>query len=362
MSSGRIEIGAPSSLGRRLVALGRSRRGRAAAGIASLLALALVALEVISRGSEVGNALGLVSRAAPAWIAAALGLELGSYLLYASAQRRLLRRPSGNLNVRWLASLGVSAQALNNFLPAGYVAANLLNFRALGRRGLAPATAGCLLLTTSALYIGSLAVLTVVSGVIAGGRGSAALGGVTIGGCAVLVALIAVFVGLRLVASTGVIPERWLRPFRAAAAPPRALAAAGALFLMCWLADAGCLLAAMAAIGVPPSWTLIPLAYCAAQLLSFVPITPGGVGLVEGGLAMVLMSAGGSDARVLAAVLLYRLISYWGTLPVGLLSYLTVVRSRTGRSPSLSQDVRRGGPASGDRAIGGDRPLVLLEG
>jgi uncharacterized membrane protein YbhN (UPF0104 family) len=66
-----------------------------------------------------------------------------------------------------------------------------------------------------------------------------------------------------------------------------------ALFAGCWLADGGCLLAAIQAVGARPEWSLIPIAYCAAQLVSFVPITPGGLGLVEGSLTVALVSGGG---------------------------------------------------------------------
>jgi hypothetical protein len=37
------------------------------------------------------------------------------------------------LTVRWLAMLAAAAQAVNNFLPAGYVAANVLSFGELRR-------------------------------------------------------------------------------------------------------------------------------------------------------------------------------------------------------------------------------------
>jgi uncharacterized protein (TIRG00374 family) len=104
----------------------------------------------------------------------------------------------------------------------------------------------------------------------------------------------------------------------------------------------------------------VPIAYCSAQLVSFLPITPGGLGLVEGSLAVTLTGSG-SAAAVLAAVLLYRTIAYWGTLPFGFLGYLAVRRDRLAGSNS-SYGHFEPPSARRDRASGGDRPLVVLEG
>ena len=63
---------------------------------------------------------------------------------------------------------------------------------------------------------------------------------------------------------------------------------------------------------------LVLLAYVAAATLSMIPITPGGLGFVEAGLAGVLTLAGASPDEAVLATLLYRLFSYWLPLPVGL--------------------------------------------
>jgi hypothetical protein len=54
-----------------------------------------------------------------------------------------------------------------------------------------------------------------------------------------------------------------------------------------------------------------------------------GCGLVEGSLTLALVAGGGTASAALAAVLLYRLISYWGTLPVGGIGYLVIRRTRS---------------------------------
>ena len=66
---------------------------------------------------------------------------------------------------------------------------------------------------------------------------------------------------------------------------------------------------------------LVLLAFCAAQLLAQIPVTPGGLGFVEAGLAAMLTLAGVSAGAAVLATFAYRLASYWLPLPVGLAAW-----------------------------------------
>lgn len=325
-----------------------------------LIAVSAITAFVIHEllAGKLAGAAAHLSRASLPSVGVAVAAEVLSYLLYAAAQRRLL---DYSLGLRWLASLAVCAQGISNFVPAGYLAANVLNFRELRRRGLSPPSSARLLVLSSALYIGMLALLTVLAGEIAGGRAGGSLAGARVGAGVVLAGLpVAGFIAWML-RRRGVIrlPAAW-RAGEGTQMSASAVLAAAVLFCASWAADAGCLLAAVHAVGAHPAWALVPIAYCTAQLVSFLPITPGGLGLVEGSLTVTLMASGGA-AAVLAAVLLYRTITYWGTLPFGLLGYLAVRRDRPAGSSSSNGHFE---PASarGDRAAGGDRPLFVLEG
>ena len=70
-----------------------------------------------------------------------------------------------------------------------------------------------------------------------------------------------------------------------------------------------------------PRPTLLLLAFCAAALLTLVPITPGGLGFVEAGLTATLALAGVSAADAVLATLAYRLVSYWLPILVGPVAY-----------------------------------------
>ncbi|MFI1995181.1 YbhN family protein [Actinoplanes sp. NPDC020271] len=88
-----------------------------------------------------------------------------------------------------------------------------------------------------------------------------------------------------------------------------------------WAADAFCLIAAAQACGLPVSWRTVGAAYLVAQVVRQIPLSPGGLGFVEASLVTAL-SMGASPAVAAAAVLLYRIVSFWLILPVGLITYL----------------------------------------
>ena len=90
-----------------------------------------------------------------------------------------------------------------------------------------------------------------------------------------------------------------------------------------WATDVACLLAAIHAVGVSVPARDLATAYLAIQLIRQIPVTPGGVGVVEASLVVALTATGAAPAPAAAAVILYRLLSCWGLLPVGLLCWMT---------------------------------------
>ena len=64
-----------------------------------------------------------------------------------------------------------------------------------------------------------------------------------------------------------------------------------------WAFDFVSLLAALAAVGSTPRPALVLLAFCAAQILAQIPVTPGGLGFVEAGLTAMLVAGGCLDRR-----------------------------------------------------------------
>jgi uncharacterized protein (TIRG00374 family) len=98
-----------------------------------------------------------------------------------------------------------------------------------------------------------------------------------------------------------------------------------------WLLDFASLLAALAAVGATARPSLALLAFVVAGVLGTIPLTPGGVGFVEVGLAATLGLAGVGAAEATAAVLAYRLVAFWLPIPVGLVAGAVFTRRYGGR-------------------------------
>ncbi len=86
--------------------------------------------------------------------------------------------------------------------------------------------------------------------------------------------------------------------------------------------DYGTLLATIRATGDRPNPSLVLLAYAVSGLLALIPITPGGLGIVEAGLSALLILAGVPGGDAVVATLAYRVISYWLPILVGPFAYL----------------------------------------
>ncbi len=72
------------------------------------------------------------------------------------------------------------------------------------------------------------------------------------------------------------------------------------------------------------------LAYAAAGIIALVPVTPGGLGIVEASLSGLLILAGVHPGDAFLATLAYRVASYWLPLFAGPPAYL-LFRHRNGR-------------------------------
>lgn len=87
------------------------------------------------------------------------------------------------------------------------------------------------------------------------------------------------------------------------------------------LFDYLCLLCCVRAVGAHPRPSLILLAYAVTGVIGLIPITPGGIGIVEASLAGFLALAGLDGAEAVLATLAYRLVSYWLPMLAGPIAY-----------------------------------------
>ena len=97
------------------------------------------------------------------------------------------------------------------------------------------------------------------------------------------------------------------------------------------------LLLSLRALQVPADQVTIVQAFAAwslARLLGSIPITPGGIGVVELSLTGTLVGFGGNNAGVVAAVLVYRFLTMVPTLVLGLISATHAAPSRACLRPA----------------------------
>jgi uncharacterized protein (TIRG00374 family) len=156
---------------------------------------------------------------------------------------------------------------------------------------------------------------------------------------AVLVAVIVV----------GLASLRWLGPFLVRFVPerlkaryqrfsvsalksfqPRILPNLIGLTMLVWLLE-GCrlyfVIESMHRLGVDLPLALVVFVSLASSLLTVVPFTPAGLGLVEGAVTAVLVTVVMMDSHVaLAVTLLDRLINFWSIIVFGLILYLVSKR------------------------------------
>jgi uncharacterized protein (TIRG00374 family) len=79
------------------------------------------------------------------------------------------------------------------------------------------------------------------------------------------------------------------------------------------------------------SWVEALAVFAFARLLTAIPFTPGGLGVVELALITGLAAAGGARASVAAAVLVFRALTYVLPIPLGLVTYVIWQRNRSWR-------------------------------
>ena len=321
-------------------------------GLAGLLPAAQA---VAGSRAELLAAVGSVRQVSWIWLGLAIVAECCAFTALALAQRRMLCAGGVNVSVGALARLAVASQAVGSVLPAGYLISNVVVLRVLARRGISQLLALWMLAIAGLLYIVTLLLIGLVGAQLApAGRNVPDLrlvAAITLG------VVIAGFVTGMAVARLRQHP--WTVHDMAARMPggplkrliggdvlanvslgPQGWGVAFLWTLLYWVSDVACLAIAFVAVGGALPWQGLLIAYAAGQLAMLLPITPGGLGVTEGTMSLALAAYGGA-ATALAAVLLYRLITYWAVLPAGGICYLSLRRRHSVVIPA----VEAGGPA-----------------
>ncbi|HTE61575.1 MAG TPA: YbhN family protein [Solirubrobacteraceae bacterium] len=279
----------------------------------------------------------------PYWFAAMIATQVASW-----ASMWLLQRLSVDSRSWWpVITSQLASGAFGRVVPGGAAAAGALQYSMLVQAGVSSSLAGIGIGVASIVLLATLAALPVLAlpAVLLGVAVPTRLWQAALVGVAVFIALLAAGAVLlasdRAVLGVGRLSIRVGTRLRPHHSPPadlperlrdqrdlvrRALGArwweavAGAAGR--WLFDWLTLVTALAAVGQHPRPSLVLLAFCAAQLLAQIPITPGGLGIVEAGMTGALALIGVPAGAAAVATLAYRLVSYWLALPAGGIAYL----------------------------------------
>lgn len=323
-----------------------------------LAALALDALD--GQRGELSGASALLGALRVHWLVAGVASEVASLLAFAGLERRLLRAGGTVVGLPTLTAVTFAAGAIASSLPAGPAVSSVFSYRQYRRRGAEEAVAVWVLVATFVVTSLALSLLAAAGLVMAERQGAAEdLVGVTVAVLGVAVAVSAILwqkdavmgAVVRVVRAAsrvlgrprgeaGDVVTRALERLKAVRLGHADLGVVLGLSLANWLGDCGCLVCSYAAVGAPVPWRGLLLTYGAAQLAANLPLTPGGLGVVEGSLTIGLVAFGGARASTVAAVLLYRIVSFWGFLPVGWLAWAGLAwrdRSARRRGPAASR-------------------------
>jgi uncharacterized protein (TIRG00374 family) len=326
--------------------------------VAAWLAFALVVeYVVIPQIAGTRKALHLLGRVDPLYLLGGFALEAASVVAYAQLTRAVLPRRS-DLGLWTVLRIQIATLGLSHTVPGGSAAGSSLGYRLMTDAGIDGADVGFALGTQglgSALVLNALLWLALVVSIPFRGINPlyltvAVIGAVLLAAFGFVVLLLTrgeeraatllgrlgdhvPFTSGRVVTRT---VHRIAKRLRELAADRALLRRAVAWAATNWLLDAASLWVFVAAFGyhVGPDGLLV--SYGLANVLAAVPITPGGLGIIETVLTSSLVGFGAPRGIAILGVLSWRLVNFWLPIPLGGLSYLSVRLLPPNHPPGLA--------------------------
>jgi uncharacterized protein (TIRG00374 family) len=288
------------------------------------------------------RAVNLLSDVNPALLVVALGLEVGAFAAYTQLTRVTLPKSD---TVGWftLFRIQLSTKAVTNLVPGGSAAGSTLGFRQLTAAGVEPSHAGFSLATVgmgSAAVLNLILWLSLLISIPLRGFNPAYLTAAVVG-----LVLLGAFGGIILLLMRGrdraeqvvravarrmpfVTEDGAARMVRQIATRLRELANDPPLVrrlvgwaILNWALDAASLWVFLRAFGGFVNPVDLVVAFCLANVLAAIPITPGGLGVVEAVLTSTLVGFGLDRGTAAIGVVTYRVAAFWLPIPLGALAY-----------------------------------------
>lgn len=313
----------------------------------ALLFVLLLIVEYLVVPELVGASkdLYLLGRINVLWLVAGVVLEGVSLFCYAVLTKVLLP-PGPKPSLSRLFRIDLSAAAVAHVIPAGTLGTAALGYRLFMAEGISASDTTVMM---AAKGMGSTVVLNVllwlslvISIPLAGFR--AVYGSVAIAGTVVLLGVAAVVIGVtrgagpasRLLRAVGdKVPglsgERLERAIldasgtlAAMARDKRTMAWALTWAALNWLLDAASLWCFVAAFGAFVNPVELFAAYGIANVAGALPVTPGGLGVVDSIAPLLLVGFGVTRSVATLGVIGWRLVNFWLPIPVGAASYVSL--------------------------------------
>jgi uncharacterized protein (TIRG00374 family) len=294
-----------------------------------LLVIAVYAVGLVVVG--VDEALGAFTRASVPWLTGAFALQVLVVVLWGKVYGASAAAVNGPVGTGGALKVSMPAFTLSHTLPGGGWAGNAVAVQRLTAQGLSgpSATAAVALAATISLTtIAGLGAAGIVTAFVAGDLPTLALV-IALPALVVLLGLVATVVtvlhsptaGDRVVGLLGRLHRRlrehvddWrdsLREVTEDPPTPRQLSRIGGWALLKWSADIASLAFVFVALGATPRVSALLVGFGVTQLATAIPITPGGVGFVEGGMVGAFATLGYGAATATSVVVVYRVLATW---------------------------------------------------
>jgi uncharacterized protein (TIRG00374 family) len=320
-------------------------------GVSALVGALVVEYFVLPQLVGAHDALERVKGIDGVWVGVALALEIAALLAYTMLTQAVL----GESRMSYWRQLRIdlTGYGTSHVVPGGGATAAGLRFRLMTVSGIRPADAiTCAALEGAAEFTALTLIFASGVAISAPQPGhhpfvltSGVIAVVLTGGVAVIaMALHWAPGGVRRAARAVCAPIPFVRAAAVDRAVDRLASRTETVFsngrllvsivgwaLLNWLLDALCLWVSLYAFGYPaPAGPLLAV-YGVANLVALLPITPGGLGLVEGVVIPVLVSFGAPRAAAVLGVLTWRLIAFWLPIPVSWLTAASLGADGRGR-------------------------------
>lgn len=310
-----------------------------------LLFLLVVEYLVIPQIAGTRKAVELLGKVNLVYLLAGVGLEVAAVVAYTQLTRTVLP-PGGSPSRFSLLRIQTATLSVSHVVPGGAAAGTSLGYRLLNQAGVDGPDAGFALATQglgSAVVLNALLWLALVISIPLNGFNplyvtAAIIGAVLIGGFSLLIILLtrgeqraadllqslAHRVPMLDEEAIGRLVHRLAARLRELGTNRRLLVRAIGWATANWLLDAASLWVFVAAFGHRVRLDALLVSFGLANVLAAIPVTPGGLGVVETVLTSSLVGFGTPRGIALFGVLSYRLVNFWLPIPLGGLAYLSL--------------------------------------